>query len=388
MSIPLFFSIEIEGDFIDSFLYSGTLFLVHADSKITTHAWEALLNSSIVASWGSNVNQSAVNFIKDCRLPYIPTDTNKTISVENDKLIEYQRFSLQLSGWPTDINIYSNRLYIASEKGVDELDFNYESRTLKEESKFNIYSNYAYKISPNNGHRIAIAAGLNGVIAAHPRTHFIKPDEDLFSLIDIDAHDCEWVGENLTANSLSGAFLLTFHELPKHPDGDPDQDYWKTYNEVKKIPPASRKITSEVNGSCPYIWVAGSKIFELYETGDLVIEDEEEGSKNIRRNKLELPLNQSGGQSLGMRSNNRILSARTSQFGTVVEIEDSLYLATESGIELISHRPVSWRVFPRAKSYLNQLHIIENDSLIIRAYIPQSDSTIGNRFGITFDEVI
>jgi hypothetical protein len=384
MSSTSFFSIRIEGDFIDSFLYSGTLFLVHADSKITTHAWESLLDSSIEASWNSNSIQATVSFLKDYRKALTPTDINQSIFIENKNLIEHQQCSLQLSGWPTDINIYSNRFYIADEKGVGELNFNYKNRTLDEDSRFEIYNSYAYKISPNEGHRIAIAAGLNGVIAAYPRSDY--PD---FPLIDVDAHDCEWIGENLTTNSLSGAFLLKFCELPKRPDGKISPDYWETYKDAITAPPISKKeVVSEIDGLNPYVWVAGSKIFQFYENGYLLVRDAEQNDTKIHINQFELSSHYLDNQHSGVRIDHRILSARTSLFGTVIEIGDFLYLVTEDGIEELSHRPVSWRVFPRSKSYLNQLHIVENDSLIIRAYSPQADKSIINRFGITFDEAI
>jgi hypothetical protein len=40
-------SIAIEGDFIDSFIYSGTLFLVNGDSRISTYSWESLLQLAL-----------------------------------------------------------------------------------------------------------------------------------------------------------------------------------------------------------------------------------------------------------------------------------------------------------------------------------------------------
>jgi hypothetical protein len=158
---------------------------------------------------------------------------------------------------------------------------------------------------------------------------------------------------------------------------------------AKTAAPISKKeVESEIDGLNPYVWVAGSKIFKLYENGYLLIQDAEQSDINIQSNQLEFPLHHLDSQDSSIRVYHRILSARTSLFGTVAEIGDFLYSVTEDGIEQISHRPVSWRVFPRAKSYLNQLHIVENDSLIIRAYRPQADQSIVNRFGITFDEVI
>lgn len=388
MSATPYIKIQIEGDFIDSFLYSGTLFLVHSSAKITTHSWEALLDHAIYDNWGNHTNPLTVAFLKDCRRKFSPPNTTDTIHIPEHRLLEYQRSSLQLDRWPTDINVYSNNLYIANENGVDELKYNHETRQIEAAGRFSIYKKYAYKISPNNGHRIAIAAGINGVIAAYPRTGFIKPNDDLSPLIEVDAHDCEWIGGNLAANSVSGAFLLKFPELPKKPDGRGTPEYWESYNKIRREAPISKKLESEVEGKLPYAWVAGGKLFKLYETGDLHIEPISEDAADTQLQHIEFPPESTEGREFLGASDNRILAARTSLFGTVAEIGDSLFSINEDGIEMVSSRPVSWRVFPRAKNYLNQLHIVENDSVVIRAYSPQQDKNSFSRFGITFDEVI
>ena len=82
-----------------------------------------------------------------------------------------------------------------------------------------------------------------------------------------------------------------------------------------------------------------------------------------------------------------IIFARSGLFGSILELGDYLYSVTDNAIEIICKDSVSWRVFPRAKSYINHLHIIMDDHLAIRAY-PSNHDTDTNTFGINIDDVI
>lgn len=380
-------SINVEGDFIDSFIYSGTLFLVHADSKITTHNWEALLWSAL--NNNNHFQEAALTyeFLKDCRKSAHLTDRGpKTIYIDKDEL-EDERFStLPLDGWPTDINIYANRFYIASENGVEELPFNWESRKLQSTGRFHVWRKYAYKVSANDAHRLAIAAGPNGIITASPRVGYINEREDIATLLEIDSHDCEWVGRSLVANSLDGAFLSTFPDLPKRPDGPVPQDYWNQFNKIRKQPPETRRVAHNGPNAVVYAWVAGSKLFSLLSNGELSVE---QTNGAVGSEQTGNPDN-SGEIGMGNRISNtgNVLAARSGLFGTVIEIGDELCEVTEDGTETVSIRPVSWRVFPRAKSYLNHLHIVEKDHLSIRAYFPSAIPDRADRYGIRIEDVL
>lgn len=380
-------SINVEGDFIDSYIYSGTLFLVHADSKITTHNWEALLASALHNN--NHIHGAALTFafLKDCRNNAQLTDRDsKTIYIDKDELEERRISTLPLDGWPTDINIYGNRFYIASENGVEELPFNWEKRKIESTGRFHVWRKYAYKVSANDAHRLAIAAGPNGVITVSPRGGYINEREDIATLLEIDSHDCEWVGRSLIANSLDGAFLSTFPDLPKRPEDPVPPSYWKQFNEIKKQPPTSRRVAHNGPNAVVYAWMAGSKLFSLLSNGKLSVEvtNEAAGSKQTgnRANDAEI--------GIGNRFSNmgNFLAARSGLFGTVIEIGDELCEVTEHGTETVSIRPVSWRVFPRAKSYLNHLHIIEKDQLSIRAYFPSVIQDQTDRFGIRIEDVL
>lgn len=383
-------SINIEGDFIDSFIYSGTLFLVHADSKITTHSWECLIDAVL---HDNNQNQEAASmyeFLKDCRYGAQLMDRNpRTINIDKRQLESQRVSTLHLDGWPTDINIYANLFYIASESGVEELPFNWESKMLESNNRFHVWRKYAYKVSPNDAHRLAIAAGSNGVITAFPRKGYIKENEDTTTLLEIDSHDCEWIGRSLVANSLNGAFVSTFPELPKQPRGKvTDKIWWKQFNLIKKQHPKTQMVKHDGAYSVVYAWVAGNRLFSLLSNGELSVERMEAISQSEQTNNTHLHTDIVIDMGDRFSNSAKVLAARSGLFGTVIEVGDELCSVTENGTEIVSTRPVSWRVFPRARNYLNHLHIVESDHLSIRAYFTSATPGESNRFGISIEEVL
>jgi hypothetical protein len=382
-----YIDINIEGDFIDSFIYSGTLFLVHADSMITTHNWESLVDSAIQFNKFGKSASSVIGFLKDCRKnTKLVGQESFSICIDKDELEKKCVSTIPLDGWPTDINVYSNKLYIASEKGVEELQFEVDSKKLKLDGRFCIWRKYAYKVSANDSHRLAIAAGINGVVTATPRSGYIVEREDISTLLEINSHDCEWVGRSLIANSAGGAFLSTFPELPRKPEGTVSDEYWKQYNAIKRQSPQTRRVSSGGLSMVVYAWVAGGKLFSLLNTGELSIESI---NRDIDPNlELDDDLDFKVRMDDRFLRSEKILAARSALFGTVIEIGDELCTVTGDGIETVSTRPVSWRVFPRAKSYLNHLHIVEKNQLSIRAYFPLPTLNQSDRFGVgTLDDV-
>lgn len=79
--------------------------------------------------------------------------------------------------------------------------------------------------------------------------------------------------------------------------------------------------------------------------------------------------------------------ARSGMFSTVVETDTQLLSVTQSGVGVIAEKPVSWRAFPRAKSYVNHLHVTFNDHLSINAYLNCGLDKKSDKFGFDISEV-
>lgn len=384
-------SIAIEGDFIDSFIYSGTLFLVSDDSRIGTYNWESLLQLALHRDDQDGEKTEIYEFLKDCRRGMTAgLEVSEILNIDRHQLENQLISSLALSGWPTDINIYSNRFYIASENGVDELAFDFGTKSLNSDESFRVWNQYAYRVSANDAHRLAIAAGANGVITATPRVGYIKESEDLVRVLEIDSHDCEWIGRNLVANSSSGPYVSVFPPLPDRPKGPLPHGYWAAFEAARRSPPDTRKVMLDGNVTVAYAWIAGRKLFSFLSDGELSVEhvptvgDSENSTRNLGS------ADTLSSVKTGFKIDSSILAARSGSFGSIIETKNDLIIITEGDCQVLANRPVGWRVFPRAKNYLNHLHVMENGQLIIRAFFDfKSGSANGrsDRFGISIDDV-
>jgi hypothetical protein len=348
--------LSIQGDFVDSFIYTGTLFLVHSNSQLSTYSWNNILDFATNQIHEINLKRQVRTFMGDCRSWQFDFENNDRISIDIDhetlKGMELSR--IYLDKWPSDINIYSNSLYVCSEDGVDEYEFDYETNKVSDNPPLKIWDEYAFMVAPNDFHRLAIAAGKNGVIAAFPKKNSID-SKDLLILIEQPSSDCEWIGRNLVSNTSEGSYLSVFSSLSPKPQ-NPDQEYWDLFNREKRSA-KTHLIRSQEQSTLKYAWLAGEKLFGINGKGE-VYSHLETLNGNSQFEKRDIP----------RLSQERLLGARSGSFGTVIEYENNLILYNESGEDLISHHPVNWRVFPRAKNYVNHLHVVENDRLQIYAY--------------------
>lgn len=376
-----YIALRIEGDFVDSFIYSGSLFIVTADARIKIYDWEELICSEFKGK--TTLKDRLIrDFLLDFRAGLSAELEINEYYIDASSLNAVKRSELNLRGWPTDINVYSNRCYIASEHGVDDIKFDYHNKRFDVASKFSLWKSYAYKVSANDSHRIAIAAGINGVVAAIPKSNYISEDSDISVIVEEDSTDCEWIGNFLVSNSQAGSFVSTFAELPKIPKGQVSQDFWKRYDRLKRASPETEKYS--IDGVNPYYaWVAGDKLFSIIDRGALVVQEINSVIASEERS--------GGGEFTAIRDltsgeiERKIISGRSGSFGTIIETADSLYSVTEDSIQCLSNRPVNWRVFPRARNYINHLHVVEADHLCIRSYV-RGGETANNKFGITVSE--
>ena len=101
-------------------------------------------------------------------------------------------------------------------------------------------------------------------------------------------------------------------------------------------------------------------------------------------------------QSLGRISienlTDEIISADSSYFGVVLEMDESLLVVDSLGqSHFIQNEPVNWRVFPKSINYINHLHIIYEDYMDIYIFthdyfVNQKEKKLGIRYCRKLDE--
>ena len=376
-----FINVAIEGDYVDSFIYSGTLFLVNADSIVTTYAWEELVDASLAKRFKPLQALGISWFLKDGRRNFSEVDWDCALIITSQELSAFARGHLTLRGWPTDINIFSNNFYVASEFGVDRYKFDYQTKSIVVDEKLSIWDEYAYHVSPNSGQRLAIAAGNSGVITAYPRGQYINAG-DLLQTIEEPSIDCEWVDENLVSNTFTNSYLSVFSSLPSKENYSDAASFFSSYNAAKRSANPAIPFSEFIDTTVKYAWVAGTRLFSLLSDEHLRLRIDEleiessEGSPAFETGELEIS-SESGTE--------KIYKARSGSFGAVIEMKNSLLLIDQESTRTLSSSAVSWRVFPRARNFLNQLHVVENNLLNIFAF-EVSFPTSNNYFAIADDE--
>jgi len=369
--------LSIQGDFVDSFIYTGTLFLVHGNSQLSTYSWQSILNFASDQIHEINLKRQVSTFMDDCRGWQFDFENNDriTIHIDHETLKGMELSSIYLDEWPSDINVYANNLYVCGEDGVDEYKFDRETKKVID-NPFKIWDEYAFMVAPNDFHRLAIAAGKNGVITAFPKKNSIDSN-DLLTLIEQPSSDCEWIGRNLVSNTSEGSYLSVFSSLSPKPQ-NPDREYWDRFNREKRAA-ETHLISFQEHSILKYAWLAGEKLFGINGQGEVYSHVE---TSNIDFPKVDEK------RIIPRLSQERLLGARSGSFGTVIEYEHDLILYNESGEDLISHRPVNWRVFPRAKNYINHLHVVENDALKIYAFECKTTHNHLDYFAIDTENII
>lgn len=352
------FSLNIEGDYVDSYIYSGLLFLVDIKYMLTVYKWEELIKSCL-----NGVNPLHAikirNLLRDSR-NVIPPNCMLNPTISKKTLKSHELFSYEIGVWPSDISIYSNILYISSENGVSKLDLDYMSGVLNNEVI--IFNKMSFAVSPNSFGRLAFAAGKEGVYTVIPLAK-ANLKSYVNQLLETVCMDIDWQSTKLLAKTNIGVFEANYAKMPLKINFEKTREFFESVAMNKKIPPTVR-----IDDSALESWIAGDKQYALKSDGTISIKNLENSESEIKSD---------------VRIERRVLKARTAAFGTIIETETSLIgLIGQDKIDL-AHDTVSWRVFPRAKNYANQLHIVKNDFIEVKVIASVSN----NKFGFETERI-
>ena len=357
MSAPKF-SISIEGDYVDSYIYSGLLVLVDINYKLSIYKWEELIENGLK---GVDLLKafSLKSLMSDSRNS-IPKNSLSEVVISKENLNSSKLFSHEIGVWPSDINVYSNKLFISSENGVARLDLDYKTGSLDNEIK--LFDEMCFSLSPNSFGRLAFAAGREGVFTLIPLSNFHNKS-DVKQLITETCMDLDWQSTKLLAKTNQGVIEASYSHMPSRSNFDEQKYFYRAVKVNKKTPP---KISTDSRSQAS--WIAGDKLYSLTHDGGIKV-------INLKNDNSEFESD--------MFFDNKLLRARTAAFGTVVETNDELIGLIGNEKIHLSDEPVSWRVFPRAKNYANQLHVTQDD----RIEIIIIESTDDNNYGFDTEKI-
>lgn len=363
--------IEIEGDYIDSFVYSGILFLVNSDLTLKAYSWDGVFEHSL-EGLGIFQKMQLKNYSRGAA--FISDELNRTYSISDKSLEKFELCSKELGVWPSDINIYKNRFYVASERGVDAFDFDWgEGKVSQFTRSTRIYDEVSFKLATSSYHRLAIAAGNSGLLSVIPDQKYARR-EHISQLIDVPCSDCHWHNNNLVADTVNGQFTASYRPIPEQIDfKGAISEYWEQVKIIKNTRPEikERKV---INGdNIVSSWFSGKGLFSVTE------------SLQLYWNNIQSPKEYELVDTKSELSTLKYFKAQSSPFGTVMEMGDDLKIFTGDGQhQVLAKEVVNWRLFPKSSYYLSHLHVIEDEVLSVSLFDMPS---ISSKFGYSKSEV-
>lgn len=365
--------LKIEGDFIDSFIYSGVLYLLDSDYEFSSYSWNSICDFLLKRN-GFKFDDARfiLEFSKDNR------KTNESLKhidtfISNSELRPLRKDAVKINTWPSDINIFSNKLYFSGDDGVSFMKTNHLTATFDKDNITKVFGMKGFSISPNTNNRIALAAGREGVFTSTLKYGVRTPSEVQVS--DNSCIDIDWVDENLFVNSdnliiekfhkiydkdnaeSNELFLVIKKELEKEYNGvviDAKKLLNKSYNKYLDVVLDIKPETLKLDDKYKYGWSSGDCNFVLSDSNEIITQNRITGIKeNVSISSV----------------SSQPIKIRTSGCGTIMESDNGeLFLISSGYTAEISRDFASWRVFPRARNHANHLHLINEENINIKVY--------------------
>lgn len=361
--------IIIPGNYWDSQIYSGKLYLFGIAGQLVTVDWERL-----ISSWKINKNLKLalicaflrsdylygedLNFLfKDDEIKDVVEKKFKSLS-DIDLHISKKNLNAFILGeqdnkfpFPhTDSEIYINNLFVSSQEGIHRASCNRKTKypiSTRSEKKWDAP---VFSLSASYG-SLALAAGDEGLYELKINPHF-DDDNKITRLSDNNCVSCNWAFQSIYGSSfISSGFLAAFD---KKRDDDESYKYERVFDEI-----ISESNIFHGNG---FSWGVQDKFCQVGRNKIHVVrynpwfDEKNERLQDLGFIELE-------------RWKGDVVSGKNAVFGIIIECDNAIVIVPSKGsIFTIPGEPVNWRVFHRSKHYENQLHIIYEDRLEIYSF--------------------
>lgn len=372
-----FVRLTIPGEYWDSQIYRGTLYLFERSGSILTLDWAKVVDGITedeglklaarcafkrsdylyrVASTGifhdpefKNVLFNRFQLLGNLELQLNAEDLRRVFISRQDNKFPFPH---------SDCLIYSKKMYVSSTGGLYAAGCGSRTKHGISTRLEKLWDGPALSINASYG-SIALALGDDGLweydIFTTLQNGMVGKTQNPKHLANRHCSDCNWAYYSIFGSSTrSNGFLAAYRREEQIND-----NYFTGRRFVRLIDDDELFSSFKGHGT-GYSWAAQDKICQASNGYVSVVKykpwaDNEElkplGSLNLPRN------------------GDPVISARIALFGTIVELPDKLEIIPSEGpvIELPGE-PVAWRVFPRSHHYENHLHIIHDDHLEILSF--------------------
>jgi len=400
--------LTINGEYWDSQIYSGRLYLFTRNGSIRVCDWDKLVEEYPIGSnlrLAMNCAFSRSDFLYGAAFRPLFKDleildvmrrkfdglANQPLMVDSNILFNYIIEADNHFPFPhTDSRIYSRAIYVSAQRGVWEAPCH--KRLVRGIGQRPVRRWDAPVLSIDiYGSALAMAGGSEGLFETpigEPSWYYGDGrSTTAWKVSQIAAKDCSscnWAFTSVFGSSHSeGGFLAEF-QVEETRNGNTgqlnDEDSYerkilhnkkprkRTFDRIRKA--------SEIFRHRGYSWAYRDKFYQASDSGIRVRrfqpwkEDEDEVIQSLGEIRLQ-PWK------------GKIVSAGVAVFGSIVECDNAVVvIASDGNTHTIPGEPVRWRVFPRSKHYENQLHIIYDDRLEIWSFnhdyfVEQSTKRLG-----------
>jgi len=403
--------LTICGDYWDSFIYKGRLYLWGYNEELTIYNWDELIDY-LIMRYSLEQYREAIDFsFKDGRIYYEKYPEDKRPYLK-DQIIYLSQFAFELNRddlanfqclsisnpFPelaTDIEVFNDVIYGGTDDGlfealIDQNPFNFKVISNKQK----IWGETeVVRLKANYGGRLALSTGPDGLFELRLGDKYFGPNS--FQVSNKHSSFADWNYSNIYSSSDDGlSFLALFEKIDTVEKVEKRQlnldliksawDKKETFLEMGNV--LSQKDLFNVNGHT-MSWGNGNKIYlwdknKVLKTDFLQYKAHADSSSNDVIDKIEV---------INLKSNyaQEIISAGVTYFGILVELEDRLLIIYESGKETMTYdlklEVTKWRAFPRSVKYENQVHVVSEKSIKILSFNndyfnDQKNKRLGMRF--------
>lgn len=395
--------VTIVGEFWDTQIYSGEIYLFSEKSSLIKIPWRTLVNN--LADSNKDLQTALrVGFIdgdlfynekvrKILRDPTIENTirfqlnalSERTMTVKPDQKLGATEIASPFDFMPTDTDIYYGTILAASDNGIFTCKTSsiYYGNSRAVSYKHHDAAFLQIK-SSNRNTAVAGAAGSDGLFEFVYDSKLQQGALTAERLLSSRAcKACDWSFESVLGWSETSAFLAKFKEERYQ------SERIRLFDRVVDVDDMFKAADAETTNSSSYSWGAREKLYRV-DDGKIQVIDIGDGKKRVG---VKIKTEEEAPQFLGGAgtsfSENDIVSTGTASFGTVIELFDRiLVMRSDSLIEEFPGEAVHWRIFPRSDLYSNQLHIVYDDRIEIWSFVhdyfvEQSEKVYGFSRGST-----
>lgn len=372
--------LTIEGQYWDSLLYKGRLYLFRMDGSILTLNWDKIIdtlsipNSLKIAS-DCGFRRSDYLYGEKWDLIFSDHEIKNLITEKFEELAshplqvpatELSQFQVGEQENPlpfphTDALIYYNSIYTASSDGIFRATCGKRTTYPVSSRPKRIWDCPVLGMAASY-RCLALATGSEGLFelsldVKNEVYHRIGPNEkengEPLQISDRHCSSCNWAYYSIYGSSHATSGFLAAYEKEA-------EDTRKTNSQTFKFDQIL--LDKQMFSHAGYSWGIQDKLCQVTDGTVRVIKYDPWARTNQEKflsiGDVELP------ESYG-----RIVSGGVAPFGMVIERDDAVTVLLSTGeTHMIPVEPVNWRVFPSSKYYTNHLHVVCDDYLEINSF--------------------